>query len=165
MGQTSRIRELARSIIEKGAIARTIIATAESCTGGMVGAALTNIPGSSAVFDRGFITYSNGAKIEMLGVAPAILAAHGAVSEQTARAMAKGALIHSPAKIAVSITGIAGPDGGTAEKPVGLVWFGLAVEGAETHVDKRLFKGGRDDIRMQATENALSLILEAISGQ
>ena len=99
------------------------LATAESCTGGLVSALLTEIPGSSTVFERGFVVYSNEAKQEMLGVADEVLAAHGAVSEATARAMALGALAHSGAEIAVSVTGIAGPDGGTAEKPVGLVHF------------------------------------------
>jgi nicotinamide-nucleotide amidase len=104
-------------------------ATAESCTGGMIIAALTDIPGSSAVVDRGFITYSNDAKIEMLGVSPVTLDAHGAVSRETVIEMASGALVRSHAGIAIAVTGIAGPDGGSEQKPVGLVWFGLAQTG------------------------------------
>ena len=106
-----------------------MISTAESCTGGMVAAALTDIAGASDVFDRGFVTYSNAAKAEMLGVDPALIALRGAVSSEVAAAMAMGAVTASGASLAVSITGIAGPGGGTAEKPEGLVWFGLAKSG------------------------------------
>ncbi len=117
---------LANKILERAAQAGIMLTTAESCTGGMLAAALTEIPGASAVFDRGFVTYSNAAKTALLGVPEALIAQHGAVSEEVAQAMALGALKHSTAQLAISITGIAGPGGGTAEKPVGLVHFGLA---------------------------------------
>ena len=139
-----------------------MVATAESCTGGMIGAALTDIPGSSVVFDRGFITYSNDAKIDMLGVAPATIEKHGAVSKETALAMAEGALAHSRADIAVSVTGVAGPDGGTPEKPVGLVWFALALKGAAPRAERHNFAGERDAVRSRATEMALTLLLRAL---
>ena len=105
------------------------LATAESCTGGLIAAALTHVPGSSDVVDRGFVTYSNEAKTEMLGVPPALIAAHGAVSQPVAAAMAEGAVARSNADIAVSVTGVAGPGGGSPDKPVGLVWFGCARRG------------------------------------
>lgn len=138
------------------------IATAESCTGGLVAAALTDIPGSSAVFDRGFVTYSDAAKAELLGVPQALLARHGAVSAETAKAMAEGARERAGADIAVSITGIAGPDGGTAEKPVGLVWFGLATADMPARAERRLFAGGsRRFVRIKSVETALALLLAA----
>ena len=127
-----------------------MLATAESCTGGMIAAALTDIAGSSAVVDRGFVTYSNEAKMDMLGVSAATLDAHGAVSRETALEMAAGALARSRAGIALSVTGIAGPGGGSAEKPVGLVWFGLAMTGREAVAEQRLFDDrGRDFIRRE----------------
>lgn len=133
------------------------IATAESCTGGMVGAALTDIAGSSDVFDRGFITYSNEAKMDMLGVTKATLDAFGAVSEEVAHQMAEGALAHSQADVAVSITGIAGP-GGSEYKPEGRVCFGLAGQG-ETQVETVEFGAlGRDNVRRKARDHALSLL-------
>lgn len=135
------------------------LATAESCTGGMIAAAITEVPGASAVFDRGFITYSNKAKIEILDVNPVTIKAFGAVSEQTARLMARGAYAHSNADIAVSVTGIAGPDGGTAEKPVGLVYIGLATEDhAEVH--RYVFSGNRATIRLQCVEAALQHVVD-----
>lgn len=138
------------------------LATAESCTGGMVGAALTDVAGSSDVFDRGFITYSNAAKVAMLGVREATLAAHGAVSEAVAREMAEGALANSAADIAVSITGIAGP-GGSEHKPEGRVCFGLASGGA-THVETVEFGAlGRSRVREAARDHALSLIAGRVS--
>src|SRR5262249_53163778 len=118
---------LARAVLDACRAHGIMLTTAESCTGGMIAAALTDIPGSSDVVDRGFVTYSNEAKMEMVGVRHATLAAHGAVSRETAVEMAAGALAHSRAGIALSVTGIAGPGGGSAEKPVGLVWFGLAM--------------------------------------
>ena len=136
-----------------------MIATAESCTGGLLSAALTSVPGSSTVFERGFVTYSNRAKHELLGVAEDTLQAHGAVSEQTAREMAEGALRHSAADIAVSITGIAGPGGGTDEKPVGLVHFACAARDGETIALMKLFGDiGRDEVRYQAVLTALELL-------
>ena len=139
------------------------IATAESCTGGMVAAALTDIPGSSDVVDRGFVTYSNAAKVEMLGVLEATLAAHGAVSEEVAREMAEGALAHSHADLAVSITGIAGP-GGSAFKPEGRVCFGLARKGRATMAETVEFGApGRAQVRLAARDHALALLGKAIS--
>ena len=139
-------------------------ATAESCTGGMIAAAITDIAGTSAIFDRAFITYSNEAKMEMIGVQEETLAAHGAVSKETALEMASGALARSNAAIALSVTGIAGPDGGSTEKPVGLVWFGVAVKNREPVAEKRLFENqGRDFIRTETVKTALQLGLEALS--
>lgn len=138
------------------------IATAESCTGGMVAAALTDVAGSSDVFERGFVTYSNAAKVEMLGVSPETLAAHGAVSEPVAREMADGALAHSAAELAVSITGIAGP-GGSEFKPEGRVCFGLARKGRETQVETVEFGAlGRAKVRKAAAEHALGLLRQAM---
>ena len=137
-------------------------ATAESCTGGMVAAALTDVAGSSDVFERGFVTYSNAAKLELLGVAAETLAAHGAVSEAVAREMAEGALARSAADIAVSITGIAGP-GGSEFKPEGRVCFGLARKGGTTRVETVEFGApGRAGVRRAATEHALGLLAAAL---
>lgn len=159
----SATNDLARDIIEKAKRAGLKIATAESCTGGMVSAALTDIAGSSAVFDRGFVTYSNEAKAEMLGVDMALVAHHGAVSEQVARAMAEGALNHSNADLSVSITGIAGPGGGSATKPVGLVHFACARKGQATiHIEKRFGDVGRSDVRNLALMQALNMIKSRI---
>lgn len=139
------------------------IATAESCTGGMVAAALTDVPGSSDVVERGFVTYSNAAKVEMLGVLEATLAAHGAVSEEVAREMAEGALSHSHADLAVSITGIAGP-GGSEFKPEGRVCFGLARKGRATMTETVEFGAlGRAQVRAAARDHALALLRDAIS--
>ncbi|NHB77447.1 CinA family protein [Rhodobacter calidifons] len=138
------------------------IATAESCTGGLVAAALTEVPGSSDVFERGFVTYSNTAKIEMLGVRAETLAAHGAVSEAVAQEMAEGALRHSAAVLAVAITGIAGP-GGSEFKPEGRVCFGLAQRGRETRVETVEFGApGRARVRAAATQHALGLLDAAL---
>jgi nicotinamide-nucleotide amidase len=138
------------------------IATAESCTGGMVAAALTDVAGSSDVFERGFVTYSNTAKVEMLGVSPETLAAHGAVSEPVAREMAEGALAHSAAEVAVSITGIAGP-GGSEFKPEGRVCFGLARRGQDCRVETVEFGAlGRGKVRAAARDHALQLVLAAL---
>jgi len=138
------------------------IATAESCTGGMVAAALTDVAGSSDVFERGFVTYSNAAKVEMLGVSPDTLAAEGAVSEAVALEMAEGALAQSEADLAVSVTGIAGP-GGSEFKPEGRVCFGLARRGRETVTGTVEFGAqGRAKVRKAATAHALGLLLQAM---
>ncbi len=138
------------------------IATAESCTGGLVAALLTEIAGASDVFERGFVTYSNAAKAELLGVARDLIAREGAVSGAVARAMAEGALTRSTADLAVAVTGIAGPGGGSAEKPVGLVWFAVARRGAGAEgVEKRFGDSGRSRVRLKAVETALDLLLEA----
>ena len=138
------------------------IATAESCTGGMVAAALTDIPGSSDVVERGFVTYSNAAKMDMLGVRAETLAAHGAVSEEVAREMAEGALTHAPVQLAVSITGIAGP-GGSEFKPEGRVCFGIAATGHATQTETVEFGAlGRDRVRAAARDHALALLQGAL---
>jgi nicotinamide-nucleotide amidase len=140
------------------------VATAESCTGGLVAAALTEIAGSSDVVDRGFVTYSNAAKQDMLGVPVGILERHGAVSRETAEAMAKGALAHAPADLAVAITGIAGPGGGTTEKPVGLVHFAAAArDGRLIHRERRFGDVGRAEVRLRAVAEALAM-LEGLAG-
>ena len=144
-------RTLGRSLLQK----RAACATAESCTGGLVAGAITDIPGSSAWFDRGFVTYTNEAKQNLLGVPEAVLRDHGAVSEATARAMAEGALGRTPAHLAVAVTGIAGPSGGTAQKPVGMVCFAWAGRGLPTTAITRYFHGGRGDVRRAAVAAAL----------
>jgi nicotinamide-nucleotide amidase len=139
------------------------IATAESCTGGLIAATLTEIAGSSDVVDRGFVTYSNAAKSEMLGVDPALIARQGAVSEPVARAMADGALARSRAGRAVAVTGIAGPGGGTIEKPVGLVHFAVAVrDGATWHREERFGDRSRSAIRLATVAVALGMLAEAV---
>lgn len=154
---------LALEIIKTCSEFRLRIATAESCTGGMVSSALTAVAGSSAVFERGFVTYSNEAKVEMLGVPPALIAEHGAVSEAVARAMAEGALHNSHADISVAITGIAGPGGGSGLKPVGLVHFACARRGIATHhVEKRFGDQGREIVRLHAVLTALDLLRQSI---
>lgn len=139
------------------------VATAESCTGGMIISLLTDLPGSSAMVDRGFITYSNEAKMEMLGVRRETLDAHGAVSEQTALEMAAGALERSNTGLTLSVTGVAGPDGGSADKPVGLVWFGLAMTGRRPIAEHRIFDNrGRDYIRRETAHHAIIMALDAL---
>ena len=153
----------AKQVIELARTRGVKIATAESCTGGLIAGALTDIAGSSAVIDRGFVTYSNSAKMEMLEVSPETLQAHGAVSSQTAQQMAEGALAHSQASLTVSVTGIAGPGGGSADKPVGLVWFGLAQAGKPTRTLSRKFGDvGRDRVRALTVEQALRLLIDAL---
>jgi nicotinamide-nucleotide amidase len=156
------LRARAAALVRRFAAQRRTIATAESCTGGLVGALITEIPGSSAVFERGFIVYSNAAKTELLGVPESLLAAHGAVSEQCARALAEGAITRSHADVAVSVTGIAGPGGGSAEKPVGLVHFALASRGGEVFALRRLYgELSREAIRLRSVDDALSLLERA----
>lgn len=140
-----------------------MLATAESCTGGMIISALTDIAGSSAVVDRGLITYSDEAKMEMLGVSPATLEAHGAVSRETVLEMAAGALARSRAGLALAVTGIAGPGGGSPEKPVGLVWFGVALRGGPVAAELNMFAdNGRDFIRRETVKHALEIGLRAL---
>ena len=134
------------------------VTCAESCTGGLLAANLTRLPGSSAWFDMGFVTYSNEAKQQMLNVNPSTLAHYGAVSEEVVREMALGALISSKADYALSISGIAGPTGGSEEKPVGLVWFGLASK-KRIWAESKIFNGDRDQIRAQAVQHAVQLLL------
>ena len=139
-----------------------MLATAESCTGGLIAAALTAIAGSSDVVDRGFVTYSNEAKNQMIGVPMPLIEAHGAVSEEVAAAMADGALVRSRAAMAVSVTGIAGPNGGSADKPVGLVCFGLARTGMPAITDRQVFPGDRTAIRAATVAHAFKLIRAAL---
>ena len=158
------IQALSAAVIASALKAGVMVATAESCTGGLVSGALTAIAGSSAVLDRGFVTYSNEAKAEMLGVPDDLLARFGAVSEPVARAMALGAVARSRASASVSITGVAGPGGGSAEKPVGLVHFAAAgPDGAIVHVERRFGDIGREAVRLESVRVALSLLLEAVS--
>ena len=132
-----------------------MLVTAESCTGGGVAQAITGVAGSSGWFERGFVTYSNLAKQQMLGVRAETLKQHGAVSELTVREMVAGALQHSDAQVALAVSGIAGPDGGTADKPVGTVWFAWGIKHGETHAQRHLLSGNRAEIRAQAVQIAL----------
>ena len=151
----ARVLDLARA---RG----VMIATAESCTGGLIAGALTDIPGSSDVVDRGFVTYSNTAKTEMLGVDPALIEAHGAVSEEVAKAMAEGALARSVADLAVAVTGIAGP-GGSETKPEGRVCFGLAAQTSKTRTETIDFGAiGRANVRRETVAHALALLKKAL---
>ena len=158
------ILDLATRALAAARARHASIATAESCTGGLVAAALTEIAGSSDVFDRGFITYSNAAKEALVDVPASLLAAHGAVSKPVARAMADGALARSGAYLAVSITGVAGPGGGSAAKPVGLVWFAFAKRGGVTEAREARFGDiGRSAVRMASVRLALQMLAAGAS--
>ncbi|MCB1472349.1 MAG: CinA family protein [Rhodobiaceae bacterium] len=158
----SRHEPLARALILACRSRHLMVATAESCTGGKIASALTEITGSSDVFERGFVTYSNRAKVEMLDVAEELIDEHGAVSEEVAREMALGARNRSRAELAVSVTGIAGPAGGSDEKPVGTVHFVCCGPGSRlVHVEKRYGPKSRAEIRDASTEQALKMLLEA----
>lgn len=135
-----------------------MLSTAESCTGGLIAAACTDLAGSSHWFERGFVTYSNAAKTELLGVDAALITQHGAVSEPVARAMAEGAIAHSRAQVAVAVTGVAGPTGGSAEKPVGTVWFGFALPD-EVFSETRRFAGDRAAVRAATVDHALARLV------
>jgi nicotinamide-nucleotide amidase len=137
------------------------ITTAESCTGGGLAFALTQLPGSSKWFERGFVTYSNISKEEMLNVSPITLNTHGAVSAQTAREMAEGALRHSQAQLSIAITGIAGPDGGSDDKPVGTIWIAVASIDTTTQAYLKNFSGSRESIRMQTIKTALDMLVSS----
>jgi nicotinamide-nucleotide amidase len=157
--------DLAARLLATARARKAMIATAESCTGGMVSAAITDVAGSSDIFDRGFVTYSNDAKQAMLGVRAETLAAHGAVSEAVAREMAEGALARSAATLAVAVTGIAGP-GGSEHKPEGRVCFGLAARGAATRAETVEFGPiGRERVRRATVDHALGLLLAALGAQ
>lgn len=157
-------QDAAAALLDLCKAKKLMIATAESCTGGLVAGALTDIAGSSAVVERGFVTYTNSAKQQMLGVPADILRQHGEVSRQTAEAMAKGVLAHSPVDLAVSITGIAGPGGGSAEKPVGLVHFGAATRsGRLIHRERRYGDIGRAEVRRLSVLEALAMLTELAS--
>ena len=155
------INELAQQVLERCRARKLMLATAESCTGGMIAAALTDIAGSSDVVERGFVTYSNAAKTQMLGVPADLIERVGAVSEEVARAMAAGALAHAPVDLAVAVTGIAGPGGGSAEKPVGLVHFGLARRGHPVEAEHHVFPGDRGAVRSATVKRALEMLRDA----
>ncbi len=157
----SEILKLAGAVLDACRARGWRLATAESCTGGLVAAALTTIAGSSDVVERGFVTYSNKAKAELLGVPPATIAAHGAVSAETAAAMARGAIVRAPVDLALSITCVAGPGGGSAEKPVGLVVVGLARRDGECRTERHVFAGDRTAVRDAALKAALELLAGA----
>lgn len=156
------IEALARQVIEAAAARGLMVATAESCTGGLVAGALTAIAGSSAVVERGFVTYSNAAKTEQLGVPAGLIEIHGAVSEPVARAMAEGAARRSAAQASVSVTGIAGPGGGSTDKPVGLVHFAAEGPSGAAHVERRFGDLGREAIRLESVRVALRLLLDRV---
>ena len=163
--QGTRMGDLAEALVKRASAAGVMVVSAESCTGGMIAAAITDVAGASAVLDRGLVTYSNDAKQDLLGVSDATLAAHGAVSMQTAAAMAQGALAASPnAGLAVAVTGIAGPGGGSSEKPVGLVWFGLADRQGRVETFRHVFAGDRMAVRDQAACTALEILVDAVTG-
>ena len=152
------LRATVAALLDSCRQARLRIVTAESCTGGLVAACLTQIAGSSDVVERGFVTYSNEAKTELLGVSAATLQEHGAVSSHAAKAMAAGALAHSPADVAVAVTGIAGPGGGTPAKPVGLVYVAAQRRDHPAEIERHLFPGDRDAVRMASVAAALDLL-------
>lgn len=150
----SQVMQLADLLLRK----KLLVATAESCTGGLISAACTDLAGSSAWFERGFVTYSNDAKIELLGVDAGVISKHGAVSEETARAMVEGAIARSKAQVAVAVTGVAGPTGGSRAKPVGTVWFGWSVDG-QTSTQCMLFAGDRAAVRAATVRHALERLI------
>lgn len=156
------MKKAAQALIERLSSGSMTVATAESCTGGMIGEVLTSVPGASGCYGFGFITYANEAKENLLGVSHQTLDSHGAVSPQTACEMAEGALRVSSADIAISVTGIAGPGGGSAQKPVGLVYIGIASAGTQTVAYKNNFGGDRDAVRRATVKRALELALEAL---
>ncbi|MES2609022.1 MAG: CinA family protein [Pseudomonadota bacterium] len=153
--QARLLADIAAQLLARG----QMLATAESCTGGMIAAACTDLSGSSRWFERGFVSYSNAAKAELLDVPPALIEAHGAVSEPVARAMAAGAVARSRAQVAVAVTGVAGPTGGSPAKPVGTVWFGWAVGGA-VHTELQQFPGDRAAVRSATVAHALQRLLQ-----
>jgi nicotinamide-nucleotide amidase len=154
----NNIEQLAQALKDKG----WMLATAESCTGGLIAAACTDLAGSSEWFERGFVTYSNEAKIELLGVDAALIDAHGAVSEVVARAMAFGAVRHSRAQVSVAVTGVAGPGGGNKDKPVGTVWFAFMVDGLLAS-ETRHFNGDRAAVRAATVQHALRRLVELLA--
>lgn len=148
---------LSQSLLARG----WMLATAESCTGGLIAATCTELSGSSTWFDRGFVTYSNAAKSDLIDVPPALIAQHGAVSAAVAEAMARGARIHSAAQVALAVTGVAGPTGGSADKPVGTVWFGWSLPD-RSQVEVRQFHGDRRAVRRQTVRHALAVLVDAL---
>ena len=161
----SETLSLAQAVLDRCRGRGWHVATAKSCTGGLVAAALTAIAGSSDVVECSFVAYSNGAKSELLGVPPATIAAHGAVSAETTAAMAQGAIARAPVDLAVSVTGVAGPGGGSAGKPVGLVIFGLARRAGPCHTERHVFPGDRGAVRDAALKVALGLLADAAKSE
>jgi nicotinamide-nucleotide amidase len=165
MADHAAIRELASRLVAELTAAGKTVATAESCTGGWIAKAITDIPGSSAVFAYGIVTYSNDAKVSMLGVQTKTIEDHGAVSELTVKEMVTGAANMSSADIAMAVSGVAGPDGGTADKPVGTVWFAWAVKGAAAtllETDRQRFAGDRERVRELSVRHAIQGVLERL---
>ncbi|MDR1968009.1 MAG: CinA family protein [Burkholderiaceae bacterium] len=158
MNKTEEIPQLAAALTQRG----WMLATAESCTGGLIAAACTELAGSSNWFERGFVSYSNAAKTELLGVPAELIVRHGAVSEPVAHAMAAGAIAHSRAQVSVAVTGVAGPAGGSAAKPVGTVCFGWHADG-RTHTETRHFAGDRAAVRAQTVTHALRRLLALVA--
>ncbi|HST92686.1 MAG TPA: CinA family protein [Brevundimonas sp.] len=156
------IDQLARQVIQAASARGMMVALAESCTGGLVAGALTAVAGSSLVVERGFVTYSNAAKTELLGVPPVLLETQGAVSEAVAREMAHGAIGRARAQTAVSVTGIAGPGGGSVDKPVGLVHFAAVGPSGTVHIERRFGDVGRDAVRLESVRQALRMLLDRI---
>ncbi|MDR0275893.1 MAG: CinA family protein [Burkholderiaceae bacterium] len=154
------VQALAQTLLAR----RWMLATAESCTGGLIAAACTDLAGSSEWFERGVVSYSNAAKTDLLGVPPALIAAHGAVSQPVARAMAAGACARAPAQVSVAVTGIAGPGGGSADKPVGTVWFAWCVNG-QISAECQHFDGDRSQVRQQTVAHALQGLLARLEGK
>lgn len=159
------MQKLSRTVGERLKAAGAVLVTAESCTGGWVAQALTSVAGSSEWFERGFVTYSDNAKRELLGVRAETLSQHGAVSEETAREMARGALERSRGTLALSVTGVAGPGGGSAEKPVGMVCFAWAGKAGELRSETCNFRGDRESVRRQSVVRALQGVLEALDAR
>lgn len=161
MTQSSNHSSLCEALAAELLVRGWMLATAESCTGGMIAAACTDLAGSSQWFERGFVTYSNAAKTDLLGVPSTLIETHGAVSEAVARAMAEGALLRSQAQVSLAVTGVAGPAGGSAEKPVGTVWFGWAWAG-QVHTEKVLFAGDRAAVRNATVDHALRVLVQRL---
>lgn len=165
MAEADSINVLAEALVDELIAANWQVAAAESCTGGWIAKSITDVPGSSGCFGYGIVSYSDGAKETLLGVKAETLAAHGAVSEASVREMAEGALQTSGAELSVAVSGIAGPDGGTEEKPVGTVWFGWSSRDgkkADTDVVRKSFRGSRDDVRRQSVVVALQGLRERL---
>ena len=162
--QETSIEKMVQQLADKLTAQGWMLATAESCTGGMIAAACTDLAGSSQWFDRGFVTYSNAAKAEMLGVPAELIAQHGAVSEEVVRAMAEGAICHSHAQVSIAVTGIAGPGGGSVQKPVGTVWVGWCVANT-THTQLLTLDGSRQQIRHMTVHAALQRMTALLTDQ
>jgi len=159
---TAAVDELVAQLAQRLRQRQWMLATAESCTGGMIAAACTDLAGSSDWFERGFVTYSNNAKSEMLGVEPGLIAVHGAVSDAVVAAMAANAVARSHAQVAVAVSGIAGPSGGSLDKPVGTVWFGWQVDG-QLRTERRVFTGDRAAVRQATLTYALQVLVQLVS--